>query len=90
MKELIEKIKENLAHYLVLGVILAIGFGTFWYYRYVSAIQVLVVFLTAIVYFIWGVIHHHLVGDLNRKVVLEYLSTAVLGFIVIWFLLLRA
>lgn len=90
MNDLINKIKENLAHYFVLGAILAIGFGTFWYYRYVSTIQLLVIFLTASVYFIWGVIHHRLVGDLNRKVVLEYLSTAVLGFIMIWFLLLRA
>ena len=90
MNELIDKIKENWPHYLVLVVILTIGLIFFWTFRYVQAVQLWVLILTDVVFVIWGVIHHYLVGDLNQKVVFDYLSTAFLGFMVIWFLLLRA
>lgn len=90
MNELIEKIRQNFSHYLVLAVILNIGLAAFWYFQYVRTIQLWAVFLTGIAYVIWGIIHHHLEGDLHLKVVLEYLTTAILGFLIIWFLLLRA
>lgn len=90
MNDLIEKIRENFNHYLVLAVILNIGLAGFIYFQYVRTIQLWMVFLTGVAFAAWGVIHHYLEGDLHLKVVLEYLSSALLGFLVIWFLLLRA
>jgi len=90
MEDLINKIKENFSHYLVLAVILNIGFIAFWYFQFVMAIQIWVVLLTGLAFVIWGVVHHYLKEDLHQRVVLEYLSTAILGFLIIWFLLLRA
>lgn len=90
MNELIEKIRQNFSHYLVLAVILNIGLAAFWYFQYLRAIQLWVVLLTCGAYVVWGIIHHHFEGDLHLKVVLEYLTTAILGFLIIWFLLLRA
>lgn len=90
MKDLIEKIKENFKHYLILAVILNIGFVFFIYFQYVKTIQLLVVVLMGFAFIMWGIVHHYLEGDLHLRVVLEYLSTAILGLLIIWFLLLRA
>ena len=88
--EFLSKIRENFSHYLVLAVILNIGLAGFICFQYVRAVQFWVVFLTGVAYVIWGIIHHYLEGDLHLRVVLEYLATAIFGFLIIWFLLLRA
>jgi len=41
------------------------------------------VILAAIIYVVWGIVHHWHHGDLHLKVVLEYLGLAVLGVTVI-------
>lgn len=40
--------------------------------------------VTAISYIAWGVIHHARRGDLHTKVVLEYLSIALLGIAIVY------
>lgn len=90
MSELLNKIKKDFVHYLVLAVILNIGLGAFWYFQYLRTIQLWVVAFTSVAFVTWGIIHHYLCQELHLRVVLEYLATAILGFLVIWFLLLRA
>lgn len=90
MREIFEEIKSHSIHYLVLVIILTLGAGAFWYFNYLRTAQIMVLLLTGVTYVVWGVVHHYLEGDLHEKVVLEYLSTAALGVILVWFLLLRA
>lgn len=90
MNELLNKLRDYFGHYLILAIILFIGLAAFWYFRFVGSFQLVVVALTGLAFLVWGVIHHSLMGDLHLRVFLEYLSTAVFGFLVIWFLLLRA
>ena len=90
MKEMIEEIKVHFVHYLVLIIILLLGGGAFLYFNYLRTAQMIVLLLTGITYVIWGIVHHSLEGDLHQKIILEYLSTAILGIILVWFLLLRA
>jgi len=86
---MIEKIRQNFSHYLVLAVILNFGLVAFWYFQYQRIMQAWVVFFTGLAYLVWGIIHHYLEDDLHLKIFLEYLSTSLFGFLVIWFLLLR-
>ena len=89
MKDLVKEIKEHFNHYLILAVILNIGVGAFWYFRYLRIVQLWIVGLTGLSYVIWGAIHHYLEGDFHTRVILEYFSTALLGLLVVVSLLLR-
>lgn len=90
MENLISELGENAKHYLILALIFSLALIAFGYFRYVSSIQILIVLLTAASYVSWGVIHHYAKGDLHPRVVFEYLSLAVFGVLILWFLLLRA
>lgn len=90
MNELLNKLREYFAHYLILSIILLIGLAAFWNFRFVGSFQLMVVGLTGLAFLVWGIIHHSLMGDLHLRVFFEYLFTTVFGFLVMWFLLLRA
>ena len=47
-----------------------------------------VVLAVAVAYVLWGVIHHSRSGDLHPKVVLEYVSIAILGIMIVGSVLL--
>lgn len=83
-------IKFHLSHYLSLLVILNIGVGAFFYFRFNPTYQAAVVVLTSISYVFWGIIHHFICEDLHIKVVLEYLLLALLANLVVLSLLFRA
>lgn len=85
-----EEIKVHFVHYLVLLIFLLLGTVAFVYFNFLRTAQMIVLLLTGVVYVIWGIVHHSLEGELHQKIVLEYLSTAALGIILVWFLLLRA
>jgi len=45
--------------------------------------------LTASFYILWGIVHHYLEGDLHPRVVLEYAAVALLGFLILWSIIMR-
>ncbi len=53
-----------------------VGFG------YNKNFQLAVITAGSIAYFVWGVIHHFLHGDLNWEIALEYAVFASLGFVI--------
>lgn len=67
--------------FLVLLLLLAV-LGTFYYQGYGQK-QLIVIELTALLYFLWGVLIHYLEGDLHIKIVVEYLLIAVLAMIIL-------
>jgi uncharacterized membrane protein YjjP (DUF1212 family) len=89
MKKLIADMKEHSNHYLVLVFILAFGALAFFYFQRIPQVQILSVFITAVFYVVWGVVHHHLEGDLHLRVVLEYAAVALLGFLILLTLIKR-
>jgi len=84
MSTLISNIKVHWPHYVALATILLFGFFSFWFFRRTPQAQVFSAFLTASFYVAWGVIHHYLEGDLHLRVILEYASIALLGFLILF------
>lgn len=78
-----------IGHYFILLLILLVGFFGFWFFRYFRQMQLLAVLFTCIAYVFWGVIHHYFEGNLHEKIIIEYISVSVLGFMIFWFLLWR-
>jgi len=64
-----------------------IGFTIFWYDK---NFQTAIVIATATGYVVWGIVHHHLHNDLYLSVLLEYVTMAVLGVVIILSILLTA
>lgn len=89
MKQLFFDIKEHIGHYLVLLFILTFGVCAFLYFRRFPQAQIVSIFLTTSFYVLWGIIHHHLEGDLHLRIVLEYVAIALLGFLILWSLVNR-
>lgn len=89
MKKITEDIKESPVHYLSLFIILFFGGFSFFYLKRNQQAQLVSVFLTSSFYFIWGVVHHLLEGDLHIRIVMEYLAMSILGFVLLWALIYR-
>lgn len=74
--------------FILLVVVISLGLGGLFYFRFDTAAQVATVILMAILYVFWGIFHHFHDGNLAGKVVLEYISIAALvTFILVIFLL---
>lgn len=65
--------KVHLFHFIVLLLILALGFGMFFVASGDTALQLVIGIVTSAAYVAWGIVHHALQGDLHRKVVVEYI-----------------
>lgn len=89
MKKIFEDIKEHLGHYLVLLFILSFGAFAFVYFQRFPQSQIVSLFLTASFYVLWGIIHHYLEGDLHLRIIFEYLAVALLGFLILWSMIMR-
>lgn len=85
-----KKTTKHLYHYLPLFGILGAGLAGFWLFSYDRNFQVAIVVATAMGYFSWGMVHHHIHKDLHLEVVLEYLAISALGVVLILALLMRA
>lgn len=84
-----EDIKTHTLHYLILITILTIGFGSVFVFSEKRNAQFLLGGLTAVLYVLWGVIHHYMEDDLNLKIVIEYTLIAALSVTILFSLLLR-
>ena len=89
MRIVFEDIKENTGHYLALLFILVFGVGALVYFQRMPQMQIVSLFLTASFYVLWGIIHHYLEDDLHIKVVVEYATVAMLGFLIIWSIIVK-
>lgn len=77
-------------HYFTLLCIQLVGvWGLFWF-TYRPSVQLLILSCMTVAYVVWGIAHHRQHHDLHPKIVAEYLLVAVLGFLLLGALLLRA
>jgi len=80
---------KHLSHYMVLFGILLAGFAGLILFSYDKAFQVAVATALVASYVSWGVVHHYLDRDLRLETVIEYLVVAVLGFVIIFSVVIR-
>lgn len=88
MKKLAIEISHHFISYSILSVILLAGIMMFVYFRSYPVLQFLVGTSTALSYALWGIIHHWTEGELNLKIVVEYLTVAAFAIVVLWNILL--
>ena len=77
MKIFVEDIKEHLGHYLALVFILAFGVGALVFFQRTPQMQII------------SVVHHYIEKDLHIRVVIEYITVALLGFLILWSIIIR-
>jgi len=80
----------QIQHYLPLVALIVAGSFGFVYFSYDRFFQASVTLATAVGYFTWGMVHHHLHRNLHFSVVLEYLAIAIIGVVVVFSLIFRA
>jgi hypothetical protein len=80
---------KHLSHYLALFGILFAAFAGLILFSYDKRFQIAIAFALSVSYVSWGVSHHYLHKDLHIETFFEYLAVAVLGFIVIFSLIIR-
>ncbi|OGG26643.1 hypothetical protein A2960_00530 [Candidatus Gottesmanbacteria bacterium RIFCSPLOWO2_01_FULL_39_12b] len=72
----------HFVHYLSLILIFVVGGYFFYYFRPFPDKQFAVATAGAIIYILWGVIHHLVEGDFHLKIMVEYLVIAILGLVI--------
>jgi uncharacterized membrane protein len=63
----------------VLIIILGIGVYTFVMLRSNQAAQLVIGVVIAIAYAVWGIMHHRRLGNLHRKVMVEYVLISAIA-----------
>ncbi len=73
---------------VLFGILLA-GFAGLILFSYDKAFQIAVASALVLSYVSWGVVHHYLDHDLRLETVIEYFVVAILGFVIIFSLVIR-
>ncbi|OGG02323.1 hypothetical protein A2W14_03875 [Candidatus Gottesmanbacteria bacterium RBG_16_37_8] len=76
-------------HYISLILLLTVGFLLFYLNQGFPRQQMAVSIAIAVLYVIWGLIHHYLKGDLHYRIVIEYSLIAILSIVIIRGAILR-
>lgn len=80
---------RHLSHYMVLFGILLAGFAGLILFSYDKAFQISVASALVLSYASWGITHHYLDHDLHLETVIEYIVVAILGFVIIFSMIIR-
>ena len=76
--------KPNINYdYLILLVLIAITILTVRLFNFDQVVMLILIFSISLVYVFWGIIHHKKAGHIDKKIVLEYVSLALLVNIII-------
>jgi hypothetical protein len=76
---------NQIINFIILLIILGIGLYAFFSLQGNQGAQLLVGIIIAAAYALWGLLHHWIIGDLHRKVVIEYV---LIGAIAVTMLLI--
>ena len=80
---------KHISHYTALFAILIAGFSGLILFSYDKNFQIAVAAALASSYVAWGITHHHLHKDLHIETIVEYIVVALLGFVIIFSLIIR-
>lgn len=85
---MIKKITNHFSHYVSLIGVFIVGIMGMYYFRSDSGFQIAISLAMCVSYLAWGITHHLVHKDLYFETVLEYLAFSILGFIIIYSLIL--
>lgn len=76
--------KRYFSHYFVLALLLGAGVVAFYSIHGNSMAQLLIGVAMCLLYVLWGVFHHAAIGDLRRRIVVEYVLVAAVAALVLY------
>jgi len=79
--------KNAIFDYLILGVVLATGVVLFLFLPPIKYKKEMGILMIAAFYLFWSIWFHSKRGDLEIKIILEYIVVAVLGAVLLWALI---
>ena len=79
---------HHIFQYSILFLLLITGFFAFTRLTGHRHEQIKIATLTGLAYAVWGCFHHLYDQDLSWKVMIEYVSLALLGSVLLWLLLI--
>jgi len=79
--------KNAIFDYLILGVVLAAGVVLFLFLPPIKYKKEMGILMIAAFYLFWSIWFHSKRGDLEIKIILEYIVVAVLGAVLLWALI---
>jgi len=82
-----EKIRNHLAYYISLIIMLSLGLVLIFLTRPNIVIQGLAILLTVFFYVLWGILHHFINHQLTLRIVVEYILIGALGISILFFML---
>jgi hypothetical protein len=85
----VKKFIHHLTHYTVLFGILLAGFAGLVLFSYDKNFQIAIALALVLSYVSWGIVHHHLHKDLYLETIVEYAMVALLGFVIIFSIIIR-
>lgn len=83
MKNKKEHFHFHLSHYVLLFVLLGFELVIFFINNGNPFLQSMIIYSASIGYFLWGIVHHRLEGDLMPKIVVEYLLISLLAVLLL-------
>lgn len=72
-------IRHKPLDYFLLLTIISSGLVSFFLFSFDKTLRLTIVLITALAYFLWGMLHHWRNKDLNLRIVLEYLLLSILA-----------
>jgi hypothetical protein len=81
-----KNINKHFWHYVVYSIIFGGGLQLILLSNHDRELQALYIVMTAILYFIWSMVHHYVHHELHPKVVFEYILIVILGTLLSLFL----
>lgn len=82
--------KRHKLYYLVLAVILLLGFSGFLLLSFDKQIQFVISIVICVSYAIWGIAHHYAEKNLNWKIMIEYTLFSLISLAILLSLVMRA
>ncbi|MCL5746909.1 MAG: hypothetical protein M1277_01330 [Patescibacteria group bacterium] len=82
-----KKINEHVIYYISLIIIFALGLFLISSVLPNKQLEMLYFIILAVIYVVWGILHHFINHELSSKIVVEYTLIATLGVAIMFFLL---
>ena len=81
------EVTRHLQHYISLLAIVGVSLWGFLSFPQDKTFQSAIAIAFGVAFVAWGIIHHHIHEELHSRIIWEYIATAVLGVVVLLFVL---
>lgn len=81
-----KNLKKHALHYCVYALIFGVGLLLVLLNKQNTSLEAFFIFMIAILYFTWSMVHHYIHHDLHVRVVIEYILIVALGLVLSFYL----